>query len=545
MIFFLKVFVAVNMLFLTTIIAAHKFTHDYLLDENFLETKNESKSEKNRDIATSTRNHQSLDNVAFVKKSNTPNGTLTNHETLKNYGSPHLSTNQIIESSIGPQHVLFSDVQLVKTSFLPFKASAMRSAGIREGEYKTLVSKTNNSNNTANAEAKHPSDMVFFAFDSFELDQAALDTLQNQITYLRENPEARITIEGHTDELGTREYNLALGERRASSVKDHFLSAGVNEARIKTISYGKERPMTAGTNDYARSKNRRAVTVVLYPAPVKVIPQAEEKKDETAVTKYAENQEPVTPPNSDQEISTSGENKDKTATKNKPSKQKIAKRLDTVSQKKKTRQSPFADGRFYLGFNKHLQAGGQLGWDDVGSTTLVTRLSNFEPENFELNEFNFGYRKSNFAVAVAYADHRSFKLKGSPATIGGTNYSFFEVPVRGHSYSLDASLYVPISKNFADFSVTAGVGTAKFTTGFAGVNGTDSVDKMYTNSDVKFTRLGAGVDFYLSPTLILSTALMQSKYDDFGITLDPAGSANLTAKNMKINTMQIGLKKYF
>ena len=77
------------------------------------------------------------------------------------------------------------------------------------------------------------------------------------------------------------------------------------------------------------------------------------------------------------------------------------------------------------------------------------------------------------------------------------------------------------------------------------MNGTDSVDKMYTNSDVKFTRLGAGVDFYLSPTLILSTALMQSKYDDFGITLDPAGSANLTAKNMKINTMQIGLKKYF
>ena len=67
MIFFLKVFVAVNMLFLATIIAAHKFTHDYLLDENFLETKNESKSEKNRDIATSTRNHQSLDNVAFVK----------------------------------------------------------------------------------------------------------------------------------------------------------------------------------------------------------------------------------------------------------------------------------------------------------------------------------------------------------------------------------------------------------------------------------------------------------------------------------------------
>ena len=65
---------------------------------------------------------------------------------------------------------------------------------------------------------------------------------------------------------------------------------------------------------------------------------------------------------------------------------------------------------------------------------------------------------------------------------------------------MDANLYVPISKNFADFSVTAGVGTAKFTTGFAGVNGTDSVDKMYTNSDVKFTRLGAGRFLFVSYT---------------------------------------------
>ena len=91
------------------------------------------------------------------------------------------------------------------------------------------------------------------------------------------------------------------------------------------------------------------------------------------------------------------------------------------------------------------------GWDDVGSTTLVTRLSNLEPKI--LSKMNLTcYRKSNFAVA--YADHRSFKLKGSPATIGGGNYSFFEVPVV--TLFFGCQFICPLSKNFADFSVTAG-----------------------------------------------------------------------------------------
>ena len=76
--------------------------------------------------------------------------------------------------------------------------------------------------------------------------------------------------------------------------------------------------------------------------------------------------------------------------------------------------------------------------------------------------------------------------------------------MKGHSYFVDASVYVPIRKSSIDFSLTAGLGTAKLITGYAGVDGTSSVDKFYTNSAVKFTRYGASLDFYLSPTLALS-----------------------------------------
>jgi peptidoglycan-associated lipoprotein len=72
----------------------------------------------------------------------------------------------------------------------------------------------------------------------------------------------RITIEGHCDERGTREYNLALGERRANAAKDYLISLGVNPGRVKTISYGKERPVAMGSNEAAWAQNRRAVTVV-------------------------------------------------------------------------------------------------------------------------------------------------------------------------------------------------------------------------------------------------------------------------------------------
>jgi peptidoglycan-associated lipoprotein len=86
--------------------------------------------------------------------------------------------------------------------------------------------------------------------------------LFRQAAFLNANPSLTITIEGHCDERGTREYNLALGERRAAAARDYLLAQGVDQARIRVISYGKERPMAAGSNETSWSKNRRSATVL-------------------------------------------------------------------------------------------------------------------------------------------------------------------------------------------------------------------------------------------------------------------------------------------
>ncbi|HYN37616.1 MAG TPA: peptidoglycan-associated lipoprotein Pal [Rhodospirillales bacterium] len=106
-------------------------------------------------------------------------------------------------------------------------------------------------------------DTVFFAFDSFSLDGLAQGTLDRQAALLLKNNGINVTVEGHTDERGTREYNLALGERRATSVKDYLVAFGISPGRIRTISYGEERPAAVGSNETAWAKNRRAVTVVV------------------------------------------------------------------------------------------------------------------------------------------------------------------------------------------------------------------------------------------------------------------------------------------
>ncbi len=106
-------------------------------------------------------------------------------------------------------------------------------------------------------------DTVFFAFDSYALDSQAQATLDRQASMLLRNGAIAVTIEGHTDERGTREYNLALGDRRASAVKDYLVAFGIAPGRIRTISYGEERPAVIGSNEAAWAKNRRAVTVVV------------------------------------------------------------------------------------------------------------------------------------------------------------------------------------------------------------------------------------------------------------------------------------------
>ena len=104
-------------------------------------------------------------------------------------------------------------------------------------------------------------DRVFFATNESVLTTASRDTLRKQAAWLRKNSDVTVVLEGHCDERGTREYNLALGERRANAAKDYLMTYGVASSRISVISYGKERPVDSGSNPLSWSKNRRSVTV--------------------------------------------------------------------------------------------------------------------------------------------------------------------------------------------------------------------------------------------------------------------------------------------
>jgi peptidoglycan-associated lipoprotein len=105
-------------------------------------------------------------------------------------------------------------------------------------------------------------DRVFFAYNESDLSAEARATLDRQAAWLKKNGALNVTIEGHCDERGTREYNLALGERRAVAVKNYLVADGVAAGRIHTVSYGKERPAVLGSNEAAWAQNRRGVTVV-------------------------------------------------------------------------------------------------------------------------------------------------------------------------------------------------------------------------------------------------------------------------------------------
>jgi peptidoglycan-associated lipoprotein len=106
------------------------------------------------------------------------------------------------------------------------------------------------------------SDTVHFATDSSDIDAESTAILTKQAAWLQKFPNVRVTLEGHCDERGTREYNLALGDRRANSAKNFLVNAGVNPSRISVISYGKERPVATGSDEDSWAQNRRAVTVV-------------------------------------------------------------------------------------------------------------------------------------------------------------------------------------------------------------------------------------------------------------------------------------------
>jgi peptidoglycan-associated lipoprotein len=109
---------------------------------------------------------------------------------------------------------------------------------------------------------KNVGDRVFFDFDKSTLKPEGKDQLTKWVAFLKKYPNDQLNVEGHCDERGTREYNLALGERRANAVKEFLLANGVAATRIKTVSYGKERPAVLGSNEAAWAQNRRGVGVI-------------------------------------------------------------------------------------------------------------------------------------------------------------------------------------------------------------------------------------------------------------------------------------------
>ena len=137
--------------------------------------------------------------------------------------------------------------------------------GITEGAALSDIYDESLSNPTAGSQSDlvvNVGDRVFFGYDRYDLSSQARATLENQARWLSQYPTLNVTVEGHADERGTREYNLALGDRRANSVKNYLIALGVSPSRIQTISYGKERPAVPGSNSTSWSQNRRSVTKI-------------------------------------------------------------------------------------------------------------------------------------------------------------------------------------------------------------------------------------------------------------------------------------------
>ena len=143
---------------------------------------------------------------------------------------------------------------LVLTACATKKTSTSSISGQMQGD-------TYTGTDTVKELAKGVPDRVFFATNETVLTTASRETLRKQATWLRKNSAINVVLEGHADERGTREYNLALGERRANSAKDYLMTYGISSDRISVLSYGKEKPVDSGSNPLAWSKNRRSVSV--------------------------------------------------------------------------------------------------------------------------------------------------------------------------------------------------------------------------------------------------------------------------------------------
>ena len=161
----------------------------------------------------------------------------------------------------------------MKLSLLPVAAAALLLAACSSKPTETDTAAAGGSVTTSPVEngaapgtaadlEQNVGDRVFFGFDSSTLDDTARATLQRQAAWMQQFGTLNFTVEGHTDERGTREYNLALGQRRAAAAQSYLSTLGIPTSRLTTVSYGKERPVDPGLTEEAFAKNRRAVTVI-------------------------------------------------------------------------------------------------------------------------------------------------------------------------------------------------------------------------------------------------------------------------------------------
>ena len=150
---------------------------------------------------------------------------------------------------------------ILKNTFLLVAACVLLSACATKKVSTQIQGDVYTGTDTVEYLASGVADRVFFATNESVLTTAARETLRKQAAWLRKNSKITVVLEGHADERGTREYNLALGERRANAAKDYLMTYGISSDRISVLSYGKERPVDSGSNPLAWSKNRRSVTV--------------------------------------------------------------------------------------------------------------------------------------------------------------------------------------------------------------------------------------------------------------------------------------------
>ena len=151
--------------------------------------------------------------------------------------------------------------KIFKNALLVMLASLLLTACATKKVQNQLQGDVYTGTDTVKYLASGVADRVFFATNESVLTTASRDTLRKQAEWLRKNSKINVVLEGHADERGTREYNLALGERRANAAKDYLMTYGISANRISVISYGKERPVDSGSNPLAWSKNRRSVSV--------------------------------------------------------------------------------------------------------------------------------------------------------------------------------------------------------------------------------------------------------------------------------------------